>query len=72
MTGPAAPRDEDEAERRRLGERLREVRRHLGLEQEEVAACLEIPRRALSDIENGRRRVGATGLSRLAGLTVRR
>jgi transcriptional regulator with XRE-family HTH domain len=62
-----APQDRsDEEERRRLGERLREARKYLGLKQEEVAAYLKIPRTALTDIENGQRRVEAIELTRLA------
>ena len=45
---------QDDAERKQLGERLREARRYLGLKQEEVAAYLKIQRTALSDIESGR------------------
>jgi len=56
----------DEEERRRLGERLREARKYLGLKQEEVATYLKIPRTALTDIENGQRRVEAIELTRLA------
>jgi transcriptional regulator with XRE-family HTH domain len=60
--------DESEAERRQLGERLREARKYLGLKQDEVAAYLKIPRTALSDIEGGQRRVEALELTRLAKL----
>lgn len=60
--------DDDETERRRLGERLREARKYLGLKQEEVAAYLKIPRTGLTDIENGQRRVEAIELTRLARL----
>jgi transcriptional regulator with XRE-family HTH domain len=58
----------DEDERRRLGDRLREARKYLGLKQEEVATYLKIPRTALSDIESGQRRVEAIELARLAKL----
>jgi transcriptional regulator with XRE-family HTH domain len=58
----------EETERRRLGERLREARKYLGLKQEEVAAYLKIPRTALVDIESGQRRVEAIELTRLAKL----
>jgi len=68
MTGLAVRQDKDEEERRRLGERLREARKYLGLKQEEVAAYLKMPRTALTDIENGQRRVEAIELSRLAKL----
>lgn len=55
-------------ERRRLGERLRDARRYLGLSQEEVAAYLKIPRTALVDIESGQRRVEAIELTKLSQL----
>ncbi len=63
-----ARQDNDEEERRQLGERLREARKYLGLKQEEVATYLKIPRTALSDIESGQRRVEAIELTRLAKL----
>ena len=59
---------DDEAERQRLGDRLREARKYLGLKQDEVATYLKIPRTALTDIENGQRRVEAIELTRLAKL----
>lgn len=59
---------DDEAERRRLGDRLREARKYLGLKQDEVATYLRIPRTALTDIESGQRRVEAIELTRLAKL----
>jgi transcriptional regulator with XRE-family HTH domain len=60
--------NEDAVERRRLGDRLKEARKYLGLRQEEVATYLKIPRTALTDIESGQRRVEAIELSRLARL----
>lgn len=63
-----AVREDDDEERRRLGDRLREARKYLGLKQEEVANYLKIPRTALTDIENGQRRVEAIELTRLAKL----
>jgi transcriptional regulator with XRE-family HTH domain len=68
MTTARTRVDESDAERRVLGERLRESRRYLGLKQEEVAAYLKVPRTALSDIESGQRRVEALELTRLAKL----
>ena len=68
MTQAALRQDDDAIERRRLGERLREARKYLGLKQEEVANYLKIPRTALTDIENGQRRVEAIELTRLAKL----
>jgi transcriptional regulator with XRE-family HTH domain len=59
---------DDERERRRLGEKLREARKYVGLSQEEVAGFLKLPRTALTDIENGQRKVEALELKRLAGL----
>jgi transcriptional regulator with XRE-family HTH domain len=54
--------------RKQLGERLREAREYLGLSQEEVAQHLGLPRPAVSQIENGNRRVEAIELARLAKL----
>jgi transcriptional regulator with XRE-family HTH domain len=68
MTDLPLHRDSDEEERRRLGDRLREARKYLGLKQEEVAIYLKIPRTALTDIEGGQRRVEAIELTRLAKL----
>lgn len=67
MTG-IPTREDNENARRRLGERLREARKYLGLKQEEVAAYLKIGRTALTDIESGQRRVEAIELARLAQL----
>jgi transcriptional regulator with XRE-family HTH domain len=68
MTEPTPNSMSDASERRRLGERLREARKYLGLNQEEVADYLKIPRTALVDIESGQRRVEAIELTRLAKL----
>lgn len=68
MTQLTARPDTDQEERRRLGERLREARKYLGLKQEEVATYLKIPRTALTDIESGQRRVEVMELARLAKL----
>ena len=68
MTHLALQRDSDEEERRRLGDRLREARKYLGLKQEEVATYLKIPRTALTDIENGQRKVEVIELARLSKL----
>jgi transcriptional regulator with XRE-family HTH domain len=68
MTNPALHQDNDAEERRRLGDRLKEARKYLGLKQEEVATYLKIPRTALTDIESGQRRVEAIELTRLAKL----
>lgn len=68
MTTSVSTKDNDEADRRRLGDRLKEARKYLGLKQEEVAGYLKIPRTALTDIESGQRRVEAIELTRLARL----
>ena len=60
--------DHEDAERKQLGRRLRNARKYLGLKQKDVAGHLKIPRTALSDIENGQRRVEALELTRLAKL----
>jgi transcriptional regulator with XRE-family HTH domain len=68
MTQSATRIDANALERRQLGRRLREARKYLGLKQDEVAVYLKIPRTALTDIENGQRRVEAIELTRLAKL----
>lgn len=68
MTHVAAHTDNDQQERRQLGDRLREARKYIGLKQEEVATYLKIPRTALTDIESGQRRVEVIELARLAKL----
>src|SRR5271170_3015634 len=68
MTSVELHHESDEEERRRLGDRLREARKYLGLKQDEVATYLKIPRTALSDIESGQRRVEVIELTRLAKL----
>lgn len=68
MSDQVANPANETTERQRLGERLREARKYLGLNQEDVAAYLKIPRTALVDIESGQRRVEAIELTRLAQL----
>jgi transcriptional regulator with XRE-family HTH domain len=68
MSDQAMNTASETAERRRLGERLRDARKYLGLSQEEVAAYLRIPRTALVDVESGQRRVEAIELTKLAQL----
>jgi transcriptional regulator with XRE-family HTH domain len=62
------PPADDEAERRQLGEKLREARKYVGLSQEEAAAILKLPRTAVTDIESGHRKVKALELKRMAEL----
>jgi transcriptional regulator with XRE-family HTH domain len=66
MTSPELP--EGEAERRRLGEKLRKAREYVGYSQDEVATLLKIPRTAVTNMESGQRRVEALELKRLADL----
>jgi len=71
MKRPSTPdpvSEADNAERRRLGERLRDARKYVGLSQEEAAAILKLPRTAVTDIESGQRKVEALELARLAEL----
>lgn len=68
MNQASSPPGSDEEERRKLGDRLKEARKYLGLKQEEVANYIKIPRTALTDIESGQRRVEAIELTRLARL----
>lgn len=60
--------DADSVNRRNLSVRLRKSREYLGLSQGEVARYLGIHRSALSNIENGQRRVDALELKKLAEL----
>lgn len=61
------PADAD-ADRKALGERLRQAREYLGFSQDQVAAFLGVPRSALSLMETGQRKVEALELKKLAGL----
>lgn len=56
------------ADRKRLAERLRQAREAAGLSQGDVARELNLPRPAISQIENGNRRVEALELARFAKL----
>lgn len=51
-----------------LGAKLREAREYLGLKQEQVARHMELPRTAVSEIENGHRGVSAIELKKFARL----
>lgn len=57
-----------DAERRRLGEKLRQAREYVGFSQDEVASFLRVPRTAVTNMENGQRKVDALELKRLAEL----
>jgi transcriptional regulator with XRE-family HTH domain len=59
---------DDDAERRRLGEKLRQAREYVGFSQDEVASFLRIPRTAVTNMESGQRKVEALELKRLAEL----
>lgn len=59
---------DSDAERRRLGEKLRESREYVGYSQDEVAIFLKIPRTAVTNMESGQRKVEAIELKRLADL----
>ena len=60
--------EDKEDDRKGMGDRLREAREYLGFSQEEVAAYLGVSRSALSNIENGSRKVDAFELKKLATL----
>ena len=66
MTAPALP--DGEAERRKLGDKLRQAREYVGFSQDEVANFLKIPRTAVTNIESGQRKVEVLELMRLAEL----
>lgn len=55
-------------ERVDIGSRLKEARDYLGLSQQEVAATLNLPRTAVSMMENGQRGVDSLELKALAKL----
>jgi transcriptional regulator with XRE-family HTH domain len=57
-----------DAERRKLGERLREAREYLGLSQEMAADNLDLPRPSISAMEAGKRKVSSLELKQLARL----
>lgn len=51
-----------------LGKRLKEAREYVGITQEEAAIHLDVRRSAISEIEAGKRGVGALEMKRLASL----
>ena len=51
-----------------LGKRLKEAREYVGVTQEEAAGHLEVRRSAISEMEAGKRGVGALEIKRLASL----
>lgn len=59
---------DNDRERRRLGERLRQAREYVGFSQDEVAGFLKIPRTAIVHMESGQRKVEALELKRLGEL----
>ena len=58
----------EENDRRIIGQRLKETREYVGLSQDEVAKVLKMPRPAVSLIESGERKVEALELKKLAEL----
>ncbi len=61
--------ERDEAyERTNLAARLKEAREYLGFSQDQVAQHVRMSRSALSNIENGQRKVEVVELKRLAAL----
>ena len=48
--------------------RLKEAREYVGVSQDKVAAYLDIPRSAISEIESGKRNISAIELKKLATL----
>lgn len=51
-----------------LGKRLKEAREYVGITQEEAAAHLKVRRSAISEMEAGKRGVGALEMKSLASL----
>ncbi len=60
--------EDNDDDRKTLGERLREAREYLGFSQDQVATFLGVSRSALSLMESGQRKVDALELKKLAGL----
>lgn len=61
-------RNNEAQERARLASLLKSAREYLGFSQDQVAQHLGIARSALSNIENGQRKVDVVELKRLAAL----
>jgi transcriptional regulator with XRE-family HTH domain len=61
FTGP-------DSEALQLGKRLKEAREYVGITQEEAAAHLKVRRSAISEMEAGKRGVGALEMKSLASL----
>lgn len=49
-----------------LGQRIRQAREKRGLSQEELASALNLGQRAISELENGKRRLPVTDVPKLA------
>jgi transcriptional regulator with XRE-family HTH domain len=64
--GRSAPPQTTEKDRQQLGVRLKDAREYLELSQDEVAKVLDLPRTAVSMIENGQRKVDAIELKKFA------
>jgi transcriptional regulator with XRE-family HTH domain len=60
--------EDNDDDRKTLGERLREAREYLGFSQDQVATFMGVSRSALSLMESGQRKVDALELKKLAGL----
>jgi transcriptional regulator with XRE-family HTH domain len=55
----------------KVGQRIREIRKELGISQEALANKAEIDRTYITDVENGRRNISIENLERiLAALNV--
>jgi transcriptional regulator with XRE-family HTH domain len=57
-----------DSEALQLGKRLKEAREYVGITQEEAAAHLKVRRSAISEMEAGKRGVGALEMKSLASL----
>jgi transcriptional regulator with XRE-family HTH domain len=66
--GRGPPPQTTEKDRQLLGARLKEAREYLELSQDEVAKALNLPRTAISMIENGQRKVDAIELKKFGGI----
>ncbi len=60
--------DKDQLDSNFLGKKIRQARERCGLSQEELAAEMGLGQRAISELENGRRRLAVTEVPQLASI----
>lgn len=65
FAGPAADMEDN---KEKLISRLKEAREYVGASQDQVGKVLNVPRSAVSEMENGKRNISAIELQKLAKL----